>query len=95
MKTPFKILPLGLIAALAGCENVSDAVDDIDTREERAAAGAAVGAAAGGLIGSQSGRAWEGAAIGAAAGGAGGYLTGEDEEDEVEDLPYVDETPND
>lgn len=41
-----------------------------------AATGALLGAAAGGIIGHQSGRALEGAAIGAAAGGGAGALYG-------------------
>ncbi len=47
-----------------------------------AVTGALIGAAAGGVIGNQSGRALEGAAIGAAAGGGAGALYGNSQDAE-------------
>jgi len=57
----------GLLLLLAGCA-------DTDPTLRRAGIGAAGGAAAGGLIGSRSGKFGGGALIGAGAGAAGGLL---------------------
>ncbi len=78
MKTPFRKLSLGLMAAalLASCANIQD--DQTRTRVEGAGAGAVLGAITGGVIGNQyHHHAAEGALIGAAAGGAGGYAIGD------------------
>lgn len=56
-----------LVAALAGCENMSRTQQDVGI-------GTAVGAAGGLLVGAITGRPMTGLAVGAAAGAAGGFL---------------------
>ena len=57
-----------LLGGLAGCANMSSG-------EQRTLSGAAIGTAAGALVGGlATGRPMTGAAIGAAAGAAGGWL---------------------
>lgn len=75
MKTPISIQALRRFAAclLAAC---SLALVSCETPAQSATAGALGGAAAGAIIGNQSGHAAEGALIGGAAGGLGGYGVG-------------------
>ena len=68
MKTRNLVLACCLVGGLAGCSNMSSG-------EQRTLSGAAIGTAAGALIGGlATGRPLAGAAIGAAAGAAGGWL---------------------
>ena len=76
MKSPKQLKALLSAAAIA----ISLSMTSCQTPGESALLGAGLGAAAGGLIGNQSGNAGEGALIGAAAGGAGGYLMGKDKQ---------------
>ena len=72
MKTTFLTL-----AALATAISLTNCAAPAGPNTQRGAAtGALLGAAAGGIIGHQSGRALEGAAIGAAGGGTAGALYG-------------------
>jgi len=72
MKTTLLSLTCGLVAlALTNC-----AAPVGPNTQRGAATGALLGAAAGGIIGNQSGRALEGAAIGAAGGAAVGGTYG-------------------
>lgn len=66
-----------LIAALGSAFMLANCAEPAGPNTQRGiATGALLGAAAGGIIGHQSGRALEGAAIGAAAGGTAGGLYG-------------------
>jgi 5'-3' exoribonuclease 2 len=65
------ILSAACVIALSNC-----AAPAGPNTQRGAATGALLGAAAGGIIGHQSGRGLEGAAIGAAAGGGAGALYG-------------------
>ena len=66
-----------LFVALSGAFILSNCAEPAGPNTQRGiATGALLGAAAGGIIGHQSGRALEGAAIGAAAGGTAGGLYG-------------------
>ena len=68
MNTRNLVIACCLVGGLTGCANMSSG-------EQRTMSGAAIGAAAGGLIlGLASGRPLRGVAMGAAAGAAGGYL---------------------
>jgi uncharacterized protein YcfJ len=67
------ILSLSLMCA--GCAGMSDT-------EQRTLSGAAIGTAAGGIIGAISGNTGMGMAIGAAAGAGSGYLYGKSKESE-------------
>jgi len=68
MKTRKLVLVISLTGSLAGCANMSSS-------EQRTLSGAAIGTAAGALIGElASGQPLHGAALGAAAGAAGGWL---------------------
>jgi uncharacterized membrane protein len=68
MKTRNLVLVCCLVGGLEGCANMSSG-------EQRTLSGAAIGTAAGALIGGlATGRPLRGAAIGAAAGAAGGGL---------------------
>jgi len=68
MKTRKMLLACCLVAGLTGCANMSSG-------EQRTLSGAAIGTAAGALVGGlATGRPLRGAAIGAAAGAAGGWL---------------------
>lgn len=68
MKIRGLILALGLAGAVTGCANMSSG-------EQRTLSGAAIGTAAGALVGQMAtGRPLRGAAIGAAAGAIGGWL---------------------
>jgi len=68
MKTRNMLLACCLVAGLTGCANMSSG-------EQRTLSGAAIGTAAGALIGGlATGRPMTGAAIGAATGAAGGWL---------------------
>jgi uncharacterized membrane protein len=63
-----RILALCLAGGLAGCANMS-------STEQRSLSGAAIGTAAGALVGElATGQPLHGAAIGAAAGALGGWL---------------------
>ena len=77
MKSTFLTLATGATALL-----LSNCADMGPNTQRGATTGALIGAAAGGIIGNQSGRALEGAAIGAAAGGVAGgaYGNARDEE---------------
>jgi osmotically inducible lipoprotein OsmB len=76
MKTRNLVLAGCLVVGFTGCSNMS-------TGEQRTLSGAAIGTAAGALIGGlATGRPMEGAAIGAAVGGAGGWLYNRHEESE-------------
>jgi len=62
------VLACCLVGSLSGCANMS-------TGEQRTLSGAAIGTAAGALIGElATGQPLHGAALGAAAGAAGGWL---------------------
>jgi osmotically inducible lipoprotein OsmB len=68
MKTRNLVVACCLVGGLAGCANMSSG-------EQRTLSGAAIGTAAGALVGGlATGRPMTGAAIGAAAGAAGGWL---------------------
>jgi len=68
MKTRNLVVACCLVGGLAGCSNMSSG-------EQRTLSGAAIGTAAGALVGGlATGRPMTGAAIGAAAGAAGGWL---------------------
>jgi len=68
MKTRNLVLACCLVSGITGCANMS-------STEQRTLSGAAIGTAAGALIGGlATGRPLRGAAIGAAAGAAGGWL---------------------
>jgi uncharacterized membrane protein len=68
MKTRNLLVACCLVGGLAGCSNMSSG-------EQRTLSGAAIGTAAGALVGGlATGRPMTGAAIGAAAGAAGGWL---------------------
>ena len=68
MNTRNLVIACCLVGGLTGCANMSSG-------EQRTMSGAAIGAAAGGLIlGLATGRPLRGVAMGAAAGAAGGYL---------------------
>ena len=73
-------LLMGLIA-LVGFTMGCATGQSVHTKE-KAVAGSLIGAAAGGIIGHQSGRGLEGAAIGAAAGGVGGAVLGSAQDEE-------------
>jgi osmotically inducible lipoprotein OsmB len=68
MKTRNLVVACCLVGGLAGCANMSSG-------EQRTLSGAAIGTAAGALVGGlATGRPMTGAAIGAATGAAGGWL---------------------
>jgi osmotically inducible lipoprotein OsmB len=68
MKTRNLLVACCLLGGLAGCANMSSG-------EQRTLSGAAIGTAAGALVGGlATGRPMTGAAIGAATGAAGGWL---------------------
>ena len=68
MKTRNLVMACCLVGGLAGCANMSSG-------EQRTLSGAAIGTAAGALVGGlATGRPMTGAAIGAATGAAGGWL---------------------
>ena len=68
MKSRNLVVACCLVAGLAACSNMS-------STEQRTLSGAAIGTAAGALVGGlATGRPMTGAAIGAAAGAAGGWL---------------------
>jgi osmotically inducible lipoprotein OsmB len=68
MNTRNLVVACCLVGGLAGCANMSSG-------EQRTLSGAAIGTAAGALVGGlATGRPMTGAAIGAAAGAAGGWL---------------------
>jgi osmotically inducible lipoprotein OsmB len=68
MKTSRLVLVIGVVGSLAGCANMSSG-------EQRTLSGAAIGTAAGALIGElATGQPLHGAVLGAAAGAAGGWL---------------------
>lgn len=67
----FTIVGVASVAGLSNC-----AAPAGPNTQRGAATGALLGAAAGGIIGHQSGRGLEGAAIGAAGGGTAGALYG-------------------
>ena len=74
MKTRNLVLACCLVSGLSGCANMSSG-------EQRTLSGAAIGTAAGALIGElATGQPLHGAAIGAAAGAAGGWLYNRHEE---------------
>ena len=74
MKIRNLVLACCLVGGLTGCANMSSG-------EQRTLSGAAIGTAAGALIGElATGRPMAGAAIGAAAGAAGGWLYNRHEE---------------
>jgi len=76
MKTNRVMLACCLVGGLTGCA-------DMSSGEQRTLSGAAVGTAAGALIGGlATGRPLRGAAIGAAVGGAGGWLYNRHEKSE-------------
>jgi uncharacterized protein YcfJ len=76
MKTTIQFLSLAAIAlALSNCAQPAG-----PSTRQGALIGAATGAAAGGIIGHQSGRGLEGAAIGAALGGTTGAVIGNSRE---------------
>ena len=77
------ILSAASVVALSNCTAPAG-----PTTQRGAATGALLGAAAGGIIGHQSGRALEGAAIGAAAGGGAGALYGNARDQEQYDRRY-------
>ena len=77
MKSPKQLK--ALVTATAAVA-ITLSMTSCQTPGESALLGAGLGAAAGGLIGNQSGNAGEGALIGAAAGGAGGYLMGKEKQ---------------
>lgn len=68
------LLAIALLSSLAGCANMSSG-------EQRSLSGAAIGTAAGALVGAlATGQPLHGAALGAAAGAAGGWLYNRHEE---------------
>jgi len=67
MKRISLVVILAISIAFLGCASMSDT-------EKRTLGGGAIGATAGGIIGSMSGNFGWGAVIGAAAGVAGGYI---------------------
>lgn len=68
------LLAVTLVGSLAGCANMSSG-------EQRSLSGAAIGTAAGALIGElATGQPLHGAVLGAAAGAAGGWLYNRHEE---------------
>lgn len=71
MKIIFATASLAAVALLSNC-----AAPAGPNTQRGMATGGLLGAAAGGIIGHQSGRALEGAALGAAAGGTAGALYG-------------------
>ena len=74
MNTRNLVLACCLVSGLTGCANMSSG-------EQRTLSGAAIGTAAGALIGElATGQPLHGAAIGAAAGAAGGWLYNRHEE---------------
>ena len=74
MKTRNLVLACCLVSGLTGCANMSSG-------EQRTLSGAAIGTAAGALVGQlATGRPLAGAAFGAAAGAAGGWLYNRHEE---------------
>jgi len=76
MKTNRVMLACCLVSGLTGCA-------DMSSGEQRTLSGAAIGTAAGALIGGlATGRPLRGAAIGAAVGGAGGWLYNRHEKSE-------------
>ena len=76
MKTNRVMLACCLVGGLTGCA-------DMSSGEQRTLSGAAIGTAAGALIGGlATGRPLRGAAIGAAVGGAGGWLYNRHEKSE-------------
>lgn len=70
---------LAVAMLLSACANQQSSV----RTKQGAVAGAAVGAAAGGIIGHQKGRGLEGAAIGGAVGAAGGAVLGSAEDERM------------
>lgn len=71
-----KTIPSAILGVTAALVLSNCAAPTGPNTQRGAATGALLGAAAGGIIGHQSGRALEGAAIGAAAGGGAGALYG-------------------
>ncbi len=74
--------PFKVIAAIATALTLSNCADMGPNTQRGAVTGGLIGAAAGGVIGHQSGRALEGAAIGAAAGGVAGGAYGNSRDQE-------------
>ena len=72
MKPIYYYITLGLIAISSSCAPMSNE----NAKPTAAVGGAVLGAAAGVIIGKQSGHAGEGAIIGAAAGGSYGWENG-------------------
>ncbi len=70
---------LALVMSLAACANQQSTV----RTKQGAVAGAALGAATGGVIGHQKGRGLEGAAIGGTIGAAGGAVLGSAEDERM------------
>lgn len=66
-KSIVKIAALGLLAASAGCA-------DMSPKEKRVLTGTAIGAGGGALLGGAMGHPGVGAVLGGAAGAAGGYI---------------------
>ena len=81
MKKLSIVILLVISLALAGCSGMSDT-------EQRTMSGAAMGTAAGGIIGAISGNTGMGLAIGAVAGATGGYLY--DQNQKSKDRSYED-----
>ena len=77
-----KTLQLTIVSGLCAFALTNCAEPTGPNTQRGAVTGALIGAAAGGIIGNQSGRALEGAAIGAAAGGGAGALYGNQQDAE-------------
>ncbi len=77
-----KKLHLIIVSALCAFSLTNCAEPSGPNTQRGAVTGALIGAAAGGIIGNQSGRALEGAAVGAAAGGGAGALYGNSQDQE-------------
>jgi len=76
MNTRNLVLALFLVGSLCGCA-------DMSSGQQRTLSGAAIGTAAGALVGElATGQPLHGAAIGAAAGAAGGWLYNRHEENQ-------------
>jgi uncharacterized membrane protein len=73
-KRALRMATFALLAAFAGCA-------DLTSRERRVLTGTAVGAGGGALIGAATGHPGAGAAIGGAAGAVGGYLYDREKKD--------------
>jgi len=78
--TILTIIAAGAISILPSCTNPY-AAGSSNTRRD-ATTGALIGAAAGGIIGNQSGNALEGAVLGAAVGGIGGAAVGNNKDNQ-------------